>query len=115
MVAGLPAMVGLLAWSEAGSKILRQFGARMLWEMAAAVAVGIGILLYATLQLVADEGANVAVLAFAALSSVLLVTIVTQRLQIESPKLRFVLNAGVAIVGIQAGVFGGLGLYLLLR
>ena len=114
LVAGLPAIVGLIAWGEAGGRILRQFGARMMWEVAGVVAVGIGILLYATLQLVVDEGANAAVISIAALFAVLLVTTVTHRVKVESPKLRFALGAGLAIAGVQGGVFAGLGVYLLL-
>src|SRR5262245_48954113 len=98
LIDGLPAMVGLVAWREGGQRLMRAFGARMLWELAGVVAVGIGVLLYTTLQLVADEGGNVAVISVASICAVLLVTTVTHRVQVESPKLRFALSAGLALV-----------------
>ena len=113
LIAGMPAVIGLMAWSEGGQKLMRAFGARMLWELAGLVAVGIAILLYTTLQIVPGEGANITVISVAAICAVLLVTIVTQRVQVESPKWRFALSAGLAIVGVQAGVFAGIGVYLL--
>jgi hypothetical protein len=107
-VQGLPALIALIAWSEGGSKLLRQYGARMLWEMAGLVAIGVGILLYLTLRLVADDGANTAVAVITALCAVPIVTLVTQRLRVDAPPLRLTVAAGVSYLALEAGLVLGL-------
>jgi hypothetical protein len=113
LLQGLPAIVALVAWSEGGHRVMRQFGARMLWELAAAVAVGIGVLLYLTLRVVADETANLAVIAVASLCAVPIVTGVTHRFRPDSAPLRFAVTAGVAIVALLVGVVVGVGVYVM--
>lgn len=113
-VQGLPALIALVAWSEGGYRVLRQFGARMMWELAIGVAVCIGALLYVTLELVPHEGANFALIVVTALSTVPLVTIVVHRVPFDSPRLRLSIAAGVSFVALQVGALIGLGLYLLL-
>jgi hypothetical protein len=107
-VQGLPALIALIVWSEGGGKLLRQYGARMLWEMAGLVAIGIGILLYLTLSLVADDGASTAVAVITALCAVPIVTFVTHRIRVNASGWRLTLAAGVSYLALEAGLLLGI-------
>jgi len=106
-VQSLPAMIALMAWTEGGTKILRQYGPRMLWELAGLVAVGIAFLLYASLRLHADDGPNTAIIVVTTLCAVPAVTVVIQRIRVDSAPLRLTLAAGVSYFALQAGLFAG--------
>jgi TRAP-type C4-dicarboxylate transport system permease large subunit len=109
VVPGLPALVALVAWSEGAHRVARQFGARMLWEAAAAVAVGFGFLLYYTMPLVDDGAANIAAIAVASASAVSIVTAAGQRLRPASAALRLALSVSASVVGLVAGALAGIG------
>jgi hypothetical protein len=110
----LPALVALMAWGEGGHRILRQFGTRMLWELAGLVVVGIAILLYAMLRVLVDEGANIFVIVVAALCAVLAVTAATYRFQASSPPVRVAVTAGASLLALQGGLALGVFAYMLI-
>ena len=109
----LPALVALVAWGEAGSRHLRQFGARMLWELAGLVVVGVAILLYAMLGAVADDGSNIFVVIVGSLIAVLAVTTVTYRFPDKSTPARTLITAGIAVLSLEIGL--ALGVFVCLR
>jgi hypothetical protein len=113
-IQGLPALIALIAWSEGGYRIFRQFGARMLWELAAGVVVAIGALLYLTLELVPGDAPHFALIAVTALCTVPLVTVVVHRVPVNTPRLRLALAVGVSFLSLQLGAISGVGLYVML-
>jgi putative effector of murein hydrolase LrgA (UPF0299 family) len=108
----LPALIALMAWGEGGHRLLKQFGARMLWEVTGLVVVGVAILLYSTGSFVEDEGGNILVIAVASMCSVLLVTALAVRLEARSSRVRGITTAGASLFGLQGGLALGVLFYM---
>jgi hypothetical protein len=107
----LPAIIALVAWGEGGHRLLRQFGARMLWEVALLVVVGLAILLQLTMRVMADDWANLTVVVVIAMCAVAAVTGVTHRFVVSSPLVRAAISAGAAVIGSAAGLALGVFVY----
>lgn len=100
----LPALIVLVAWGEGGNRILRQFGARLMWELAIVVVAGVTFLLYIMLRVTPDEGANLFVIIAVSVCSVLAVTAMTHPTQGLPSWKRGLVTAAVALLTLQAGL-----------
>lgn len=110
----VPAAVAVVAWEEGAQRLLRQFGARMVWELSLLVAVALAFLLYETTQITADDGANIAGVSAGAILAVLAVTAAAQRTQELATARRAGIAAVLAIVTLPAGAVAGSWIYALL-
>jgi hypothetical protein len=107
VVQSLPALIALMAWGEAGHRLFKQFGARMMWELAGLAVVAVAFLLYATLQFDADDGTNFTAIAAASLCAVLTVTAMVHKLPNIPSRWRPAVSLGVSLVALPLGALLG--------
>jgi hypothetical protein len=109
----LPALVALVAWGEAGHRLLKQFGARMLWELAGLAVVAVGFLLYTTAQFDVDDGTNLTAIVVASLCTVLVVTGIVHGFPHMPKSWRPIVSFGAALVVLPVGAVLGVFLHAL--